>query len=112
MDDAWLGTHNNRASCIAVEAADGDGSFRIGEGVLQGRQSAPDKYSRVLQLNVLEPCLATRRATPAGAALMCSSPFCVDPVDLATTVFMDDVAREVLGDAPREIAGGMAEASK
>eukprot|EP00959_Pyramimonas_sp_CCMP1952_P276244 5774399-Pyramimonas_sp.AAC.1 len=112
MGEVRLGTQNNHASDITADAADGDGTFRIGEGVLQGHQSAPDQHNRAFQLDALEPWLATRRATPAGAALICSSPFCVNPVGLSTTVSMDDVARKVLGDTPQEIARGLAEASK
>eukprot|EP00959_Pyramimonas_sp_CCMP1952_P219501 4589681-Pyramimonas_sp.AAC.1 len=41
--------------------------------------------------------------------MMCSSPFCADPVGLSTT---DDVAHKVLGAGPREVAASLQDASQ
>ena len=89
--DVAIAQHANTHTKLAIDAADGPILFQLGEGAAQGHTTAPKKFVRTFA-RALVPW--STDFTAEHKELMCRCVVNERLVDLSTTVFVDDVAKQ------------------
>eukprot|EP00959_Pyramimonas_sp_CCMP1952_P179727 3757998-Pyramimonas_sp.AAC.1 len=80
----------------------------------RGTRVPPSKYIRTFARTVLAPWLHLRSQEPTAQDLVCQHPWDPDerPIDVSTTVFLDDVAHKLIASTAQGLAAGVRRASE